>query len=126
MKTNSRRELASVILRWVARAASLISIALILMFLIGDRFNPASVRPTQWIGLALFPTGVVIGMLVAWWKEVVGACITLTSLAGFYAVYGWFLGNNVNSLAFLVFASPALLFLVTWLLSKSSSRKVTA
>ena len=52
----ARLEFATAIRR-IARTASLISIGFILMFLIGDRFNPANVRPAQWVGLAFFPVG---------------------------------------------------------------------
>ena len=125
MVMKARLEFATAI-RWIARTASLISIGFILMFLIGDRFNPANVRPAPWVGLAFFPVGVVIGMLAAWWKEGAGALIALTSLMAFYAIYGWLLGSNVNSLAFVVFASPALLFLISSLLSQSGAREVAA
>jgi hypothetical protein len=123
MNANSRQNIMTLSLRWIARAASLLSIGTILLFLVG--FNPGSVRPKEWVGLAFFPAGVVIGMLIAWWKEVVGACITLMSLAGFYGVYGWVMGSNVNSLAFIVFASPGFLFLIAWWLSRRHLSEVT-
>src|SRR6266496_948292 len=60
-------------LRWIARAGSLLSIGLILLFLIGEGFDTTQVTLKQWIGLLFFPSGVVIGMIVAWWKEEGGA-----------------------------------------------------
>jgi hypothetical protein len=126
MDTNSRMKTATLSLRWIARAASLLSIGVIGMFLIGDSFNPARVQPREWVGLAFFPVGVVTGMIVAWWKEGWGAAITLASLAAFYGIYGWLMGSNVNSAAFIVFAMPAFLFLIPWLLSKSNLPEVTA
>jgi hypothetical protein len=124
MNTNSKLNITTLSLRWIARAASLLSIGTILLFFVG--FNPGSVRPREWLGLAFFPAGVVVGMIVAWWKEGLGACITLISLAGLYAVYGWLMGSNVNGLAFIVFASPGLLFLICWLLSKRNFSEVHA
>jgi hypothetical protein len=124
MNTNSKLNITTLSLRWIARAASLLSIGTILLFFVG--FDPGSVRPREWVGLAFFPAGVVVGMIVAWWKEGLGACITLISLAGLYAVYGWLMGSNVNGLAFIVFASPGLLFLICWLLSKRNFSEVHA
>jgi len=124
MNTNSNLNITTLSLRWIARAASLLSIGTILLFFVG--FNPGSVRPREWVGFAFFPAGVVVGMIVAWWKEGLGACITLISLAGLYAVYGWLMGSNVNGLAFIVFASPGLLFLICWLLSKRNFSEVHA
>jgi hypothetical protein len=119
-------KIATLGLRWIARAASLLSIGLILMFLIGDSFNPARVRPREWVGFAFFPVGVATGMIVAWWKEGFGAVITLASLVAFYGIYGWLMGSNVNSAAFIIFAMPGFLFLVSWLLFRSHLPEVTA
>ena len=124
MNTNSKLNITTLSLRRMARAASLLSIGTILLFLVG--FNPGSVRPREWVGLAFFPAGVVIGMIVAWWKEGFGAGITLASLAAFYGVYGLLMGSRVNSVAFVVFASPGFLFLIAWLLSRSNQSEVTA
>ena len=124
MNARSKLKLATLSLRWIARIASLLSIGTILLFLGG--FNPASVRPREWVGLAFFPAGVVIGMLVAWWKEAVGACLTLMSLAGLYGVYGWAMGSNVSSIWFVVFASPGFLFLSAWIISRKHLSEVTA
>ena len=126
MTTNSKMKIARLSLRWIARAGSLLSIGLILMFLVGDSFDPARVRPREWAGLAFFPVGVVVGMIVAWWKEGFGAAITLASLVAFYGIYGWLMGSNVNSAAFIIFATPGFLFLVSWLLSRSNLSEATA
>jgi hypothetical protein len=104
-------------LRWIARAGSLLSILLILMFLKG--FHPSQVRPREWVGLMFFPAGVMAGMIVAWWKEGFGAGITLVSLLVFYGVYGLLMGSRVGSWAFVVFASPGFFFLLYWMLSRT-------
>jgi hypothetical protein len=123
MNTNSKLSITTLSLRWFARAASLLSVGTILLFFIG--FDPLSVRPREWVGLAFFPAGIVVGFIVAWWKEGLGAGITLASLAAFYGVYGWLMGSNVNSVGFIVFASPGFLFLLSWLLSKTNFSEVT-
>lgn len=111
-------------LRWIARAGSLLSILLILMFFVG--FQPSQVRPKEWVGLMFFPAGVVAGMIVAWWKEGFGAWITLGSLLAFYVVYGLLMGSRVGSWAFLVFASPGFFFLLYWMLSRTKLAKATS
>jgi len=124
MNAKQRLNITTLGLRWIARAASLLSIGTILLFFVG--FNPGSVRPREWVGLAFFPAGVIVGLIVGLWKDGLGACITLISLTAFYAVYGWLMGSNVNSVAFIVFASPGFLFLIAWLFSKSTRSEVTA
>jgi hypothetical protein len=105
-------------LRWIATAGSLLSIGLILIFLIGEGFHPAQVAPKEWVGLIFFPVGVVAGMIVAWWKEGVGAGITLASLLAFYGVYGFLLGKPLGGW-FIVFAAPGFCFLLYWIMSRS-------
>jgi hypothetical protein len=123
MNTNSKLNITTLGLRWTARAASLLSAGVILLFLNG--FDPRSVRIREWVGLAFFPAGVVVGFIVAWWKEGLGAGITLVSLAAFYGVYGGLMGSNVHGWAFITFASPGFLFLLSWLVSKTNFSEVT-
>ena len=110
-------EVTRVSVRWLARVGSLLSIGLIALFFI--EFQPNQVRPKEWIGLAFFPIGVVVGMIIAWWKEDVGASITLISLFAFYTVYDFLLGSHIHGWAFIVFASPSFLFLLYSIISRS-------
>jgi len=122
----SKQEITELSFRWLARLTSLLSLAIVAMFLLAEPFNPRNVRGREWVGFVCFPIGVMIGLIIAWWKEGLGATISLCSLAAFYLIYGWLMGSNVNSLAFVVFASPAFLFLVAWLLSRSNLSEVHA
>ena len=122
----SRLHIIRLSLRWLARLTGLLSVATISLFLLAEPFNPSHVRPREWVGFVCFPIGVVIGLVIAWWKEGLGAAISLGSLAAFYLVYGWLMGSNVNSIAFVVFASPAFLFLFAWLLSRNNFSEVHA
>ena len=106
----------------LARLGSVASIALLVMLFVGEGFNPSAITHNEWIGLLFFPTGVVIGMCVAWWKEGLGAAITVGSLAAFYLVWGWLMRNHIGGWAFVVFASPGFLFLLHWLLRGSKER----
>lgn len=110
------------ILRWAARVTSLLSVGLLLVFLFGE-WSWTSIRqiaPTEWIGLALFPLGLMIGLILAWWKEGLGTLVGLAALAGFYfwsfAVHSTFPRGPY----FLLFALPLFLFGAHRLLSREA------
>ena len=100
----------------LARVGSIASITLLIMLFQGEAFHPSRVAPREWVGLLFFPVGVMIGMVIAWWKEGVGSLVTLGSLLAFYLVYGYLLRNHLGGWAFIMFASPGFLFLLHWLL----------
>jgi hypothetical protein len=105
------------VLLWVARILSIICILLILLFFIGEGFNPQNIAPQEWVGLLFFPLGVVAGMVIAWWREGLGGLITTLSLLAFYLIYGLlFSGRLAGGWAFVSFSAPGFLFLGYWLL----------
>ena len=112
------------VIELVARVGSIASITLLLMLFAGEGLHPSQVAPREWVGLVFFPTGVIIGMAVAWWKEGVGSLVTLGSLLAFYVVYGYLMRNHLGGWAFVVFASPGFLFLLHWLLSGTEEKQV--
>lgn len=105
---HNRGGTAVLVLRWVARLGSIASLAMLLAFAFGEPGRPS---PSEWLGIALFPIGVSLGMVAGWWREGLGGLVTLLSLAGFY---GWMFafrhGMPVGPY-FLLFSSPGLLFL---------------
>jgi hypothetical protein len=110
-------------LRWLARGMSVASIALLVLFLFGAGLNPGAVKSREWIGLLFFPFGVILGMAVAWKREALGSLLSIGSLAGFYIVYGLILSNRLpRGWAFAAFATPAFLFLLTWLLKRTVTK----
>ena len=100
----------------LARVGSIASIILLLMLFQREALHPSEIAPREWFGLLFFPVGVMIGMVIAWWKEGVGSLVTVGSLVAFYIVYGYLLRNHLGGWAFIVFASPGFLFLLHWLL----------
>ena len=95
---------------------SLISITVLLAFVVFDVRTFRQVAPNEWVGLFFFPVGVIAGMLLGWWREVLGGAVTVFSLIGFYLIYGWFLNNQIWLGAwFIVFALPGILFLISGL-----------
>ena len=110
------------IIELFARVGSIASITLLLMLFAGEGLDPSHITTRQWVGLFFFPLGVMVGMVIAWWKEALGAAITLGSLLALYIVYGYFMRYHVAGWAFLVFASPGFLFLLHWLLGRAEER----
>lgn len=102
-------------LKWLRRAArltSLLSIAGLLMFAIGEGFDTGRLAPAEWAGFLFFPVGLIAGLIIGWKSELAGGLIALISLLGFYLIYGLLLSGSLPSgPAFLVFALPAFLFL---------------
>ena len=100
------------ILRLAARATSILCLEVILLFLVGEGFEFASVTAKQWVGLAFFPVGLIIGLVLAWREEGLGGAIAIGSIAGIYLIYGWMLNGTLRlGWAFLPFLIPGILFL---------------
>lgn len=110
------------IIELLARVGSIASITLLVLLFQAEISNPAEIPRGDWSGLIFFPIGVIIGMAIAWWKEGLGAAITVASLLGFYLVYGYFMRYHVAGWVFIVFASPGFLFLLHWLFSGAEKR----
>jgi hypothetical protein len=106
-----RTAFAKVALRWLARAGSVVVVGVLALFAFGE--NRAWPTLSEWLLLAFFPFGVVVGLLIAWWREVRGACISLASLLGFFGLIAYARGSlPPNPWLFALFASPAPLFLL--------------
>ena len=105
-------------LRWTARVWSVASVALVLGFIVGEGFNPSGLN--EWLGVLLFPVGISIGMILAWWKEGLGGSITVGSLLAFYVVHLTTAGTFPKGWAWLAFAAPGFLFLLSSQLSRRS------
>ncbi|MBI3656708.1 MAG: hypothetical protein HY232_09850 [Acidobacteria bacterium] len=103
-------------LRWSARVWSVASVALVLAFIVGEGFNPSG--PNEWLGALFFPVGISFGMILAWWKEGLGGIITVGSLLAFFVVHLTTAGTLPKGGAWLVFAAPGFLFLLSSLLSR--------
>ncbi len=99
-------------LLWTARVLSIVCIGMLLLFLVGERnfSRPISLTIKGWVGLLFFPLGIIVGMIAAWFREGIGAAITLASLAAFYIADILFTGTPPSGPYFLLFASPGFLF----------------
>ncbi len=120
MDSRSQTQRLSIrIVRWIARIWSIASIGLILLFIIGEGINPTA--PSEWLGLLFFPFGISLGMLLAWRKEGLGGIIAAGSILIFYGVHLATAGRFPKGWAWLAFAAPGFLFLLSWYLSRKTS-----
>jgi hypothetical protein len=111
------------VIELIARVGSIASITFLALIFFGEgSFRPSEISRNEWIGLAFFPIGVVLGMIIAWWKEGVGSVLTVGSLIGFYVVYGYLFRNHIGGWWFIVFASPGFLFLLHWFVNSANPR----
>jgi len=124
MFTNRKEDRPLHLFRWAARVLSVLSTAVLLLFITGEKFEVSRITAKEWVGFALFPVGIVIGFAIGWWKEGLGGAITILSLLAFYLVYGYLRGNFNLGWAFVVFAFPGFLFLISWLLSFTRERRI--
>lgn len=103
----SRPTLGLLALRWTIRALTIASIGLMSLMLT-DGWPPKSAR--EWGPMILFPGGVMVGMAIGWWRELLGALVAAASLGGFYLVLHFLGSGTPTGVWILVFASPGLLF----------------
>lgn len=99
------------VLQWLARGLGVASVLTLLLFFIGEGFNPAALRLNEWVLMIFFPLGVIAGMVIAWWREGLGGGITIASLVAFYVAHLLLSGGLPRGWAFAAFASPGVLFL---------------
>jgi hypothetical protein len=100
------------VVRWIARIWSGLSLLFILAFAIGEAGSGPGPSLQMWVGLALFPIGVCLGLALAWYREKLGGLISLTCLLAFYV---WNLlrsGHIPRGPWFSLIAAPGLLFLI--------------
>ena len=119
MSNQSSSNILRKILFWSARVLSIISIGVMLLFFVGERFSVSELTFIDWVGFVFFPAGVMLGMIVAWWKEGLGGIIILTSLLAFYGVYGYILnGAFPAGWAFCILSFPGVLFILSAAINK--------
>jgi len=115
------RKRSLTVIRWVARLWSIASLLFILAFIVGESLHPTTTAPItlrDLVGLLFFPTGVCLGMILAWRWEGLGGAITVFSLLAFYAALCVMDGKFPRGPWFALVAAPGIPFLVCWLLSR--------
>lgn len=115
------------IVHLVARILSIVSIGTILLFMIGENFGMTRIAPKEWLGLLFFPFGVAAGMLIGWWRAILGGVISVGSLVMFYFVFVWLFNESFwqsATLIFFIFTIPGFLFLINGLLVQNALGKM--
>jgi len=114
-KTTANPLLATV--RWTARISSILVIGVFLLMFFGEGFDPANVKPNEWAMLLFGPFGLMLGMIIGWWKEGLGGAITIVSIFGAMLVGDY---SDSGAINMVICAAPGFLFLFAWLLSKTA------
>ena len=109
------------VVRWVARVSTVASVGLLLAFVFGEPPTASQTTRSEWLALAFFPAGVCAGMILGWWREGLGGVVTVSSLAFFYSARLATTGTLPTGWAFLAFAAPGLLFLLSWRLARDAT-----
>jgi len=114
------------LLCWIARVWSVLSIAFMLLMVVGEMTAPSAPLPnlSEAVLMLLFPIGVCVGMIIAWKKELPGALVTIGCMIAFYFGIWLLRGNLPRGPYFLLVAAPGLLFLVDWLLRQNRQTMV--
>lgn len=105
---------ATPVIRWTARVWSGLSILFVLVFAAGEMARGNGPRPThqEWVGLALWPIGVCVGLVVAWFREKLGGGVGLGCFVGFYVWNLFRSGHLPRGPFFFLIAAPAVFFLI--------------
>jgi hypothetical protein len=93
--------------RWIARIGSLVVVGFLLLFMFGEGLPPITVLHL------CFPLGVMLGLIVAWFLEGIGATITIVSIAAFYLIHYRHSGTLPSGPFFLIAAAPSAFFLIS-------------
>lgn len=109
------------VLRWIARAWGIASGLLLLAFAFGGRENLQFTAATATLFL-FFPVGIVVGFVIAWWRELAGGLITVGSLALFYLLMLAWNGSVPRTPYFLLFAAPGFLHIASALIAARRKR----
>lgn len=97
-------------------------VAILLVFACGEGLHLSRFSARELLLFVFFPLGFCVGMVLAWWREVLGGGITVASLAAFYLVDRLVSSSFPRGFAFLLLALPGFLFLLCGLWTRSTKK----
>lgn len=104
-KNNMTAKRSIAVLRWVARIWSIASVGLLCVFLLGEGPPPLTVKTM------MFPFGVMLGLILAWWFESIGGLLAIVSVLLFYVLEYLGQGRFPKGYVFILIAAPSVIFL---------------
>ena len=102
---------AAVIIYWAGVVLSLLSVGILMLFIIGEGLPPLNLQS------AMFPFGVMLGLLIAIKYRLTGSLTALTCLSLFYLLEYKQAGCLPGGPWFFYFTSPSLLFIISKILN---------
>ena len=107
--------------RRLASAWAAVNLLLIVILLVGELSGQHLPSAREWLGLALWPIGVGIGLVICWFRARVGGWVTLGSLVGFYLWNLAMVGQFPRGPYFILFAAPGALYLLAeWMYRRAA------
>lgn len=86
MNTTSLSNLSANLLRWTARIIGTFVAVMLVVFMIGNHYNPFTMQLRDAIHTLFMPVGVVLGLALAWRWEKLGGLIATLGMAGWSAM----------------------------------------
>lgn len=124
---NNASNTFTVIVRWTARISATVSVGILTLFLfshlVAGELKPDS---SEAVGLLCFPVGVIAGLTLAFRFEMVGAVTAIVSLMAFHVWHFLRSSDWPGGIYFMLFTSPAALFLCSGWLQRRENRSVAA
>jgi hypothetical protein len=111
MKHISTPHLTASVVRWTARALGTFIAGILLMFMIGEHYNPFTMQLRDAIHTLLMPVGVVVGLALAWRWEQLGGALATGGMTGWYLFETVKSGRLTTGWYFALILLPGLLFL---------------
>lgn len=109
------------ILRWSSRITGLVQAGLIVLFAIGERFDPRQLTLTTGV-MSLALIAALAGMLLLWRWELVGGLVVLIGVTAFYIVNFVVSGKWPSGWILSLFFLSGVLAVVSWGLTRRLAR----
>jgi len=109
------------IFNWLIRVLAIASVFFLLLFIISDLSYVSRSSLSEILQFVFFPIGVIAGLLLGIKFELTGSIISIFSLFAFYLLHYLIEKTFPNGIAFMIFTSPALFYLLSWLIKSKKS-----
>src|SRR5690349_2981296 len=95
--------------RWLARLLAVFILGLVLLFLVGEGFNPLRLSPTEAVQMTFHFT-TYAGMVIAFRREILGGAIATAGMVLFFATEYLLTGSLPHGWVFPLMLLPGTLF----------------